>query len=49
MVSELRPLLPQNNAVFLRRAPKRADLDQPTALGLASTGGFNLDACVLVS
>ena len=45
LVSELRPLLPQNNALVLRRAPKRADPDQPTALSLASAGGRNLDAC----
>ena len=32
MVSELRPLLSQNSALVLRRAPKRADPDQPTAL-----------------
>ena len=29
LLSELRPLLPQNNALVLRRAPKRADPDQP--------------------
>ena len=45
MVSELRPLLPQNSALVLRRAPKRADPDQPTALSLASAGGRNLGAC----
>ena len=49
LVSELRPLLPQNNALVLsmvlRRAPKRADPDQPTALSLASVGGRNLDVC----
>ena len=45
MVSELRPLLPQNDALVLRRAPKRADPDQPTALSLASAGGRNLDVC----
>ena len=39
------PLLPQNNALALRRAPKRADPDQPTALSLASAGGRNLDVC----
>ena len=39
------PLLPQNNALVLRRAPERADPDQPTALSLASVGGCNLDAC----
>ena len=43
--SELCPLLPQNNALVLRRAPKRADPDQPTALSLASAGGRNLDVC----
>ena len=32
MVSELRPLLPQNDTLVLRRAPKRADPDQPTPL-----------------
>ena len=45
MVSELRPLLPQNDTLVLRRAPKRADPDQPTALSLASAGGRNLDVC----
>ena len=45
MVSELRPLLPQNSALVLRRAPKRADPDQATALSLASAGGRNLDVC----
>ena len=45
MVSDLRPLLPQNSALVLRRAPKRADPDQPTALSLASAGGRNLGAC----
>jgi hypothetical protein len=28
--SEMCPLLPQNNALVLRRAPERADPDQPT-------------------
>ena len=42
--SERCPLFPQNNALVLRRAPKRADPDQPTALSLASVGGRNLDA-----
>ena len=45
LVSELRPLLPQNSALVLRLAPKRADPDQPTALSLASVGGRNLDVC----
>ena len=36
-------LLPQNNALVLRRAPKRANPDQTTALSLARDGGFNLD------
>ena len=45
LVSELRPLLPQNSALVLRRAPKRADPDQPTALSLASVVGRNLDVC----
>ena len=45
LVSELCPLLPQNNALVLRRAPKRADPDQPTALSLASAVGRNLDVC----
>jgi hypothetical protein len=45
LVSELRPLLPQNSDLVLRRAPKRADPDQPTALSLASVGGFNLNTC----
>jgi hypothetical protein len=41
----LYPVLPQNNALVLRRAPKRADPDQPTALSLASIGGHNHDVC----
>ena len=43
--SEMCPPLPQNNALVLRRAPKRAGPDQPTALSLASAGGRNLDVC----
>ena len=43
--SELCPLLPQNNALVLKRAPKRADPDQPTALSLASAGGRNPGVC----
>ena len=43
-VSATSPLLPQNNALVLRRAPKRVDPDQPTALSLASARGYNLDA-----
>ena len=48
-MSEMCPLLPQNNVLVLGRAPKRADPDQPTALSLASAGGRNLDvrACFL--
>ena len=45
-MSELRPLLAQNNILNQYRAPKRADPDQPNALSLASAGGYNLDACV---
>ena len=45
LVGELCPLLPQNNAFVLMRAPKRADPDQPTALSLASAGGRNLNVC----
>ena len=45
MWSEMCPLLPQNNAVILGRAPKRAYPDQPTALSLASAGDRNLDVC----
>jgi hypothetical protein len=45
MVSELRPLLPQNDTLVLRRTPKRADPDQPAPLSLASAGGRNLNAC----
>ena len=37
--------VPQINALVLRRAPKRADPDQPNALSLASVGGCNADAC----
>ena len=44
-MSELRPLLSQNNILIQYREPKRADPDQPTALSLASVGGRNLDAC----
>ena len=47
LVSELCPLdlLPQNSALVLRRAPKRADPDQPTAFSLANVGGRNLNVC----
>ncbi len=45
LVSELRPLLAQNNILIQYRAPKRADPDQPTPLSLASAGGRNLNAC----
>jgi hypothetical protein len=45
LVSELHPLLAQNNILVQYRAPKRADPDQPTALSLASAGGRNLDVC----
>ena len=44
-MSELRPLLAQNNILNQYREPKRADPDQPTALSLASAGGRNLDVC----
>ena len=40
LVGELRPLLPEGNALVLI-----VDPDQPTALSLASVGGRNLDAC----
>ena len=43
LVSELCPLLAQNNILVQYRAPKRTDPDQPDALSLASTGGCNLD------
>ena len=45
LVGELRPLLPQGSALAPMRAPKRANLDQPTVPSLASAGGRNLDAC----
>ena len=50
-VSGPSPLLPQNNALVLRRTPNRVDPDQPTGLSLASAGGYNLDdrACFLGS
>ncbi len=44
-MSELLPLLAQNNILIQYRAPKRADPDQPNALSLASAGGRNLDVC----
>ena len=43
-VSAPSPLLPQNDALVPRRAPKRVDPDQPPALSLASARGYNLDA-----
>ena len=45
MVSELRPLLAQNNILTQYREPKRADPDQPTALSLVNAGGRNLNIC----
>ena len=36
LVSELRPLLAQNNILIQYRAPKRADPDQPNALSLTN-------------
>ena len=45
LVSELRPLLAQNDILIQYRAPKRADPDQPNSLSLASAGGCNFDAC----
>ena len=38
-VSGTRPLLPHVNALDLKRAPKRADPDQPDALSFASARG----------
>ena len=39
LVSSPSPLLPKTSALVLRRAPKRADLDQPNALSLCSVKG----------
>jgi hypothetical protein len=45
LVSEPRPLLPQNNVFVLRRPPNRGNIDQPSALSLCSAGGCYLGAC----
>ena len=44
-MSELPPLLAQNDILIQYREPKRVGPDQPTALSLASAGGRNLDVC----
>ena len=45
LVSEPRPLLPQNDVLVLRWAPNCGNTDQPNALSLCSVRGCYLGDC----